>query len=474
MQTNDILLSSKAWEEDKKIRFNLDELNRSFHDAVPVLAATNWHITNVERGYAEIVMPLNVSSTNQFVSHQAALMLVAADYTGGTALATIFHGVSILGFHKIKKGDGCAYFWGARSQIQWLRPSIDDLICRATVDKKVWNRAYSRYKSGRKVLETVHIDMYNGEIKVAESDFTYWVADTDALRETASDMERIHPLQTHRLQSSAHLISGLRAIEHKKSISEKLFEDKNSEIAAGKQGILLAKRFEIRSPELQPMVAARTKNLDDLVERFEKLGSPYNIVSVGAGLDFRRWRLRIENCVSYTEFDLPSLQNEKIEFLKENHLTVNSSDHFVSLDLLKDDIQSTVISLDWFYTKIPSIIWWEGGSMYFDERTSRKILSSIGKLLVHRDSCVWFDYVAESLIKDDPGRSSVEAFNDTMQKMGEPFINGYDNIEEVLPNMNLAVVEVADTGSILSDPKPRYELYKFCTARYAQRVNSKC
>jgi hypothetical protein len=64
-----------------------------------------------------------------------------------------------------------------------------------------------------------------------------------------------------------------------------------------------------------------------------------------------------------------------------------------------------------------------------------------------------------ALIKDDTGHSSVEAFNDTMQKMGEPFINGYDNIEEVLPNMNLAVAEVADTGSILSDPKPIYELY---------------
>jgi len=465
MNNDDILFSEEAWEEDKRVRFNLTELNRSFHEAVPILEATNWHITHVERGYAEIVMPLNVPSTNQFVAHQAAVMLVAADYAGGVALASLFHGVSILGFHKIRKDEGCAYLWGARSSSQWILPSIDDLICRATVDKKVWNRAFSRYKSGKRVLESAHIDMFNGDVKVAEADFTYWVADTDVLRSTADDIERIHPLQSHRLQSSAHLVSGLRAIENRKPDSEKLFSDSYSESAAGKQGIALAERFEIRSPELQPMVASRTSHLDSLVAEFENSGTKYHAISIGAGLDFRRWRLGLKNVASYTECDLPSLQSEKIALAKQNNLVVDSTDHFLNIDLLKNDVFSLVKGLEWISDDFPLLVWWEGGSMYFEESMCTSIMSSISKLLINDDSRFWFDFVSDSLIQDETGHASVEAFNDNMQKMGEPFVNGYYDIKSVLPGLGMNPVDVSSAGQILSDTSPIYGLYSFCTAK---------
>ena len=454
-----------TWAEDEKIRFNLKELNKAFHDAVPILAATEWHIRKVERGAAEIVMPLNVPSTNQFVAHQAAVILVAADYAGGVALASLFHGIPILGFHKIKKDESCAYLWGAKSSSQWLQPSIDDLVCKATVNKEVWGRAYSRYKKGKRVLETAHIDMFNGDVKVTEADFTYWVADTNVLRNSASDINKIHPLQSHKLQSSAHLISGLRAIEDDKSSDEQLFQDQYSKLAAGKQGIALAQRFVIRSPELQPMVAARTKSLDLLLEAFENAGESYQIVNIGGGLDFRRWRKSIKNCIRYIECDLPSLQKEKKNFLEENSLPMSETDYFVSFDLLKDDIHETLTSRDFYNNDCPSLIWWEGGTMYFSQELTQKIFRSIGKLLNNTHSRFWFDYVAQTLVDDETGYRSVEAFNDNMQKMGEPFINGYDDIQTKISDVGLEVSEVNTAQTVLSKTDPIYGLYSFCTAK---------
>ena len=121
-----LLHDRELWEVDRAERYDLPVLNKAFHDAVPVLAAMDWRILRVDRGFAETVAPLNVLSTNQFVTHQAAMILVAADYAGGVALSTLFHRTPILGFHSLKSDDA-AYLWGARSSSQWLLPSTDDL-----------------------------------------------------------------------------------------------------------------------------------------------------------------------------------------------------------------------------------------------------------------------------------------------------------------------------------------------------------
>jgi hypothetical protein len=176
---------------------------------------------------------------------------------------------------------------GARSSINWILPSTEDLLCRAIVEPAVWDRAYTRFRAGKRVLETVRIDMFNGDRKVAEADFTYWVAHTRVLRATASDLSRIHPLQAHRLSSSAHLIAGLRALEQEKAETDRLFDDPYAPVAARKQGITLARRFSVRTPELQPMIGARTRNLDRLVAIFENRRVRYQAINIGAGLDFR-------------------------------------------------------------------------------------------------------------------------------------------------------------------------------------------
>jgi hypothetical protein len=117
LRTDFLLNSTDAWDQDSAERFNLPLLNQSFRESVPVLEFLDWSILDVRRGYAETKLPLNANSSNQYVTHQAALQLLAADYTGGLALASLFHMGRVIGFWESKDDKGI-YMWGRKSNNQ--------------------------------------------------------------------------------------------------------------------------------------------------------------------------------------------------------------------------------------------------------------------------------------------------------------------------------------------------------------------
>lgn len=106
---------------DRIDRFQIGPALELFHRAVPALRFLNWSIEEIERGFAVTRLPLNVESSNQYITQQAALMLLAADYTGGIALSTLFRDAPVIGFHPQRTHYG-AYLWGAAAKIKWLLP----------------------------------------------------------------------------------------------------------------------------------------------------------------------------------------------------------------------------------------------------------------------------------------------------------------------------------------------------------------
>ena len=72
------------------------------------------------------MLPRSVESSNQHIAHQAAVILIAADYTGGVALGTLLHGAPLVGIHP-QKTDYGASLWGAKADIKWIKPSVDDV-----------------------------------------------------------------------------------------------------------------------------------------------------------------------------------------------------------------------------------------------------------------------------------------------------------------------------------------------------------
>ena len=109
----------KTFANDYKNRINPELMTRLAHNAVPVLQYTGWQITKVEFGSVETVLPLNAATTNQHGTHQAALISLSADYTGGMALTTLLTGVPLSGIHKCKS-DVAASLWLASMDVKYL------------------------------------------------------------------------------------------------------------------------------------------------------------------------------------------------------------------------------------------------------------------------------------------------------------------------------------------------------------------
>ncbi len=454
--TSFLLHSIDAWEQDRKERFNLAALTHSFHESVPVLDFIDWKITAVERGYTETVLPLNPNSSNQYITHQAALMLLAADYTGGIALASLFHMIPIIGFVP-STDDNAAYMWGAKAAIHWFAPSCHNLTCKASIDRSKWEMLARRYAESKRVITTVPIRMYNGEKLVAQADFTYWAQDINGMKRNAFDVEKINVLYEHKTKTTAKLIVGLRAMEQEKPVEERRFDDPYAFMLAGKQGITLARRFSMDTPYLQNMVTARTLHLDEAVIRFAQEKTACNVVNIGAGYDSRFWRLNVENAIIY-ELDLPIMLNERkriFDYSKKN--TIRNID----IDLTLRPIDDALRQSEHFDHELPTFFIWEGGSMYFRPEEIDFILAAITRMMT-QGSCFWFDYVSEDLVEDGTGVKAAEDFMRNMRKMGEPFVNGYNDIGALAEKYHLVLEQNIDSGSVLDIQEDIYDHYSFC------------
>lgn len=457
-------LFQSTWPADKEKRTRADKLTRLFHSAVPVLKYLDWQVTDTRRGYAETVLPLNIASTNQHITHQAALILIAADYTGGIALSTLLHDVPVVGIHP-QSSDYGAYMWGAKADIRWIRPSCADLVCRAEIPVGHYDRIVRRFFRGERVIDTVHIKMANADELVAEANFTYWVQDTQALRKNANDETKIHLLYDHRHKTSARLIAGLRAMEQGKPAHERLFEDANAPVIAGTHGHILAERFCLIAPQLQPMIAARTRHLDECLARFHG-GEPYQVINIGAGYDTRIYRLPFPAGTTFFDLDLPSMLKAREEVLlgiqrKESYGIRRVS---VPIDLHSQDIHDALLTTRLFDPSLPTLAFWEGGSMYFDRAKASAILRSLRQVLNNPASLLWMDYVHASIITGTTGFKVVEDFIDAMRSLGEPFVNGYNDIEKEMSQVGFRVKSDIPSNSLLSDNDPVFDLYRFCTA----------
>ncbi|NTW64232.1 MAG: SAM-dependent methyltransferase [Chlorobiaceae bacterium] len=370
-----LLNSIDAWEEDRKERFNLDVLTQSFHESVPALGFIDWKITVVERGYAETVLPLIPNSSNQYIAHQGPLMLLAAEYTGGLALTTLFHRVPIIGFWP-SVDENAGYMWGAKASIKWLSPSCHNLTCKARIEKDRWEGLAKRFANSNRVVVTIPVMMFNGDKLVAVADFTYWAQDINGLKRNAYDIEKIDLLYEHKTKTTAKLIVGLRALEQEKPFEQRRFDDPYAFMLAGKHGITLARRFSVATPQLQNMIAARTQHLDESVRKFSSGKEKFNVVNIGAGYDSRFWRLNLSNAVIY-DLDLPVMLHERKRIFDYSK---NNSIHNVDIDLEIQSIDQVLLEKSDFDSGLPTFFIWEGGSMYFLEENIDVILSSISQI----------------------------------------------------------------------------------------------
>lgn len=448
------------WTADRAAQLDPARLTAQLHDSVPVLKFLDWRIEDAQRGVAVTVLPLNLASSNQHVTHQAAITLLAADYAAGIALASLLYDTPIVGIHP-QTTDYGAHVWGAKAEIRWSVPSTGDLRVIARIPEERHDLVLRRFRAGKLVLETVHVEMFNDAGPVAEADITYVALDSYALRRNAGDPERMNPLYDYKRTTSARLVAGLRALEQQRPAAVRLFDDPLVGRLAKKHGMLMAERFTRAAPGAQPMVAARTAEADRLAADF----TDGQIVTIGGGLDTRARRLNLPPYARIFNIDLPrTLQRRRAELAELGRpLGPNAFD--VPADLLEDDVGKILLAHPQFEPYRPTAVLWDGQSMYVKTERAEAILRELVPLLGHPDSRLWFDYITPEVLTNSLGRPEVEIFLNATRTLGEPFFNAFGDVRRTLREAGLELVDDIGADAVVRSRDPLYAYYRFAVAR---------
>jgi methyltransferase (TIGR00027 family) len=453
-------LKEVSWEQDYLRRMNPNLVTGLLRASVPILDHVGWEVLRVEEGYARTRLPLRDQSSNQHASHQAALLVLAADYTGGTALASLFRGCPIAGVHPRQADDGAA-LWLTNVSIKYIAPSTDDLIleCRVPSDRVPVIR--QRFQAGKRVVEELEVELESDGRPVASATMGYFAQKLDALQQNGSD-RRPSTLATHKAKSSARLIAAVRATENEQP--DPLYSDPYSSRVAGAQGRVMSRRFLSRLPELRDMVAARTRDLDDRMSDAVNAGVR-QVVTVGAGLDVRPFRLFTDRLdLTFFELDLPEMLAERERALVALDDLPCLDRQAVKIDLRHDDLSSVLLSSEAFDPACPTFFIYEGVSMYLSEEVNRRALSAMAGLLRDPRSRLWIDLVSRSAIERRAVYPGSEEFLDAMDELGEPFVFGIDNPEREFAECGLAIERSTPSSAFVETaPGSIFGQYHFYT-----------
>ncbi len=452
-----------SFEEHYRAHYEEKLVTGLLHRAVPACERAGLSFTAVQDGLAEMLLPLNVATTNQHGTHQATIMALAGDYTGGCALGSVLRGVPLVGIHPIYGGDR-ACLWLAKFDMTYHAPSSSDLTVRAQVPREQYEMIRSRFWAGKPTLLPLQVQFLTERDElVAEGNFVYYLrhADYIAPREAGKPSGVMHQ---HMLKASARLIANVRAREN--DAAAPLYRDPYSHVAAGKHGQLLGDRFLELLPELAHMVAARTRSADDSLCQALEAGVD-QVVLVGAGLDFRPHRFVSQfPDVHYYELDLPEMVAERERVIAAADLpTVDRTT--VPINLLCESPTDVLLNRTGFDVSRPVFIVYEGCSMYFEDDVAHEILARLGELAGrHPDSRLWFDLVSEVVGSGETENPAIRPFLDGMAVMGEPFVFGHDDPAALLAHAKLEVVSETPSDAYRPELASEiYDHYRFVLAR---------
>ena len=442
---------------DYRDRINPALINSLAHQAIPVLKYADWNLTRIEYGYCESELPLQPSTTNQHGTHQAALISLSADYTGGMALTTVLTGVPLAGIHPPDK-ERSASLWLASMNVRYINPSTGHLLGKCRVDADKIELIRRRYARGQKVLVTLIVEFESNGQKVAEAEMKYFCQSTMSLLES-SKSQRLSSLANQKLKSSARMIAGVRATGESKYLR---VDCPHAASAAGPQGKILADKLRRELPQLPDMVLARTKHIDETISAAAHV---QQIVLVGAGLDMRPYRVASHfPDVAFFELDLPEMLEERERVLAETKLS-NINRHAIPANFLTQDLGEVLTGDPVFDRDKPTAFIYEGCSMYFDDLKNREILTQLSTATNHADSYLWADFVTTEAIENSSGRAEVAAFLKQMDALGETFIFGVDDPGEYLNDCGWTTSQFVSSRDYLQAEDPIFNVYQFSIGR---------
>lgn len=448
-----------SWEQHYNTLVNPTLMTGLLRKAIPVLDHCNWRVSEVRDGYCESVLPLNAASTNQHGTHQAALISLSADYTGGLALATLLRGIPLSGVHRCQDEES-ASLWLAAMNVKYKAPSSGHLTGVCEIDPGVAKNIQQRYARGSRVLVSLEIKFYSNSELVAVADMKYFAQPTISLSPTEARPARSTLFQ-HKLKASARMIAGVRAMgsDHPRLDPCCPYAD----AAAGPHGHLLAGKLRLGLPQLGDMVLARTQHIDEMLHQSH---SARQVVMIGAGLDLRSvHHARLRRDITFFELDLPEMLDERSRVVADLGDSQSDRRMLIPADFRQDDIATLLANHPRFDPKSPTVFIYEGCSMYFSAAENQRIFGSVQSLMQHPDSAFWIDLVSADVANQRTNNESILSFLKSMEGMGERFVFGSNEPGEWLQQSGFATTQVQTCADYLGESDAVLSSYSFVVAR---------
>jgi O-methyltransferase involved in polyketide biosynthesis len=410
-------------------------VTRRLHELVPLLEAVGCVMEEISPERTVLSLPLLISAMNQNGTHQASVFYLVADYTVGVGIFGVLPGCYVTGVH-----DRCAalpiQYWLKRGEVRHLAPGTGKLHAEIRISPDDAARLRRQlFERGRGEYTGVVTMSQDGRV-VAEATHTMGVY-ADIPRNAGA---RANVFQVQNMTVSALLISGLR-------------DDPISRLVAGEQGLAIASRMSVVTPQLPSLVRARSTHLERLLEKAG--GSFSQVLVLGVGFDpkpvkfsgaHQRWfGIDLRNMLRERETRFAAAGAEASNFVP------------VPGDILSDNWDAAVREAG-YLPEAPSLIIAEGISMYFSLEVLARVFRKLRMLANSPESRLWIDHVSTGLF--DLDLFEVKSFLASMARLGEPFIAGFDDPSRVAPQ-SWALVETTSAASAAVMPEPVHERYLF-------------
>jgi len=244
------------------------------------------------------------------------------------------------------------------------------------------------------------------------------------------------------------MIAAARAIETKKPVEVRLFQDIYAEKLTGAEsGVNLLKEFESKQKGIQKLFALRTKFIDNTIKDAVLSRAIRQVVILGSGMDTRPLRLELSEEVTFFELDFASVidyKNEILEPLIKLH-NISTKRVCIKTDLSKVgwDIQLTNSG---FNSNSKSLFILEGLVMYIDPEGVYELLRKINRLM-SSGSEILVHTVTKEYVDSERNKSA----RDVLSSVDAPMKFGIDDPNKLYEGLGFSKVEVSGYKEIAAN-----------------------
>jgi methyltransferase (TIGR00027 family) len=426
-------------EEDYRLHrtnFASEHITERLCELVPLLRFVDFKVEEQEEKETVLSIPLFEEAMNQNGTQQASVFYLLADYTAGIAMLRALPGIYVTGIH-----DRChaqpVQCWLKSGKVEHIAPGIGKVLSKASIsDEQGANLRKLLIQKGHAELE-VEVNIYEEARLVAKAHHLVGIY-CDNPREPG---KRANFFQSEDSKRSATLIAGLR-------------EDPLSKQVAGLQGIALANRFAVATPELPSLIKARTLHLESFLRDSQDRIS--QVVVLGVGLDVKPLKYASSKQHWYG-LDLRAKHKERSKIFADLNLY---SSYFtpVNADFRLDNWQADLLKTDFNPQKTTFFVI-EGLTMYFTLNELLQLFNTLLSLILNAETQIWIDHVTKNLFEMEI--PSVRSFLSSISRLGEPFLTGFSSPLDFLSPDHWKVTETVSAFDVLGEGNDVHQEYLF-------------